>query len=104
MEGGACAKIKRFDRLASRDRQRLGQLLTLGRCHKLLTRHARGDRHASRKLLVESIIRTQARVVIDNLVGRVAEQFGANDRKQCTDNRQTNHQHQLPTKGAQIPQ
>ena len=53
---------------------------------------------------MDGIVGTQARVVIDNLVGRVAEQFGANDRKQCADDRQTNHQHQLPTKGAQIPQ
>ena len=53
---------------------------------------------------MDSVVGTQARVVIDNLVGRIAEQLGANDRKQCADNRQTNHQHQLPTKGAQILQ
>ena len=53
---------------------------------------------------MDSVVGTQARVVIDDLVSRVAEQLGANDRKQCADDRQTNHQHQLPTKGAQIPQ
>ena len=53
---------------------------------------------------MDGIVGTQTGVVIDNLVGRIAEQFRASNRKQRADHRQTNHQHQLPTKGAQILQ